>query len=107
MKTTKREVAVLWRASKIFEYLIQRGDDPADYVPDDTMDGWRRFTPAGIVYGLDMAHDRMMHTPIFCESNWEILWKYAEIEMQSFDENIASLEPTHHYLVTTMFRDDN
>lgn len=102
MKTSNREIAVLWRASKIFEFIRQRGDEPDDYMAGGTLDGWRKYSPCSIVFGLDRAYDWLQRGP-FDAANWETLWSFAGLEMQSFDECAETNEPVRPDVVGKMF----
>src|SRR5579863_2311152 len=99
MKTRKRKIAVLWRGSKLFEFLIRRGEDAPEQIDSSILERFRKFSPAAIVFGWDRLHDRVANTPIFAAEKWGTLWRYAELEAESFDQNCEMTEPVRIDLV--------
>jgi hypothetical protein len=103
MKTSKREIGTLWRASKVFEFIRQRGDEPPEYIDECTLDAFRRYHPSSIVFGLDRAFDHLQRGS-FDQANWETLWRFADLEMRAFDENAETDEPVRPDVVAKMFK---
>ena len=104
-RTSKREILTLWRASKLFEFIRQSGEEPDEALEELTLDSWSKYSPAAIVFGLDRLFT-VLQQRLLNDANWEVVWRYADLKMRAFDENAETTEPVPPDVVAMMFKRD-
>ena|SRR5579872_3313330 len=83
------QVLEAWRNSKWYERIKQHDptDTPSAYLDERTVYIWRHYSPAAIIYALEVAYQKTEHGVLFGET-WDEIWRYTAGVMKNYDADL-------------------